>query len=139
MYNVIIRTCICHFFLFKDEISFAKIASQSHTYVGTHHEASNAVDGNTTTCMRTVEIGKNAPKETVWWKVDLGAVYNIYRINILFKNYEGYGVYFNFIFYNTVQDLKKKVWSYDQRFIKCFVYFYPVHGKYILFIKDKFI
>ncbi|XP_052694709.1 protein draper-like isoform X1 [Crassostrea angulata] len=41
--------------------------------------------------MRTLEIGQNAPKETVWWKVDLGAVYNIYRINILFRNYDGYG------------------------------------------------
>lgn len=26
----------------------------------------------------------------VWWRVDLGRVYNIYSINILFKNYEGY-------------------------------------------------
>uniref|UniRef100_A0A8W8NPB9 EGF-like domain-containing protein n=1 Tax=Magallana gigas TaxID=29159 RepID=A0A8W8NPB9_MAGGI len=27
----------------------------------------------------------------VWWKVDLGGVYNIYSINILFKNYDGSG------------------------------------------------
>lgn len=62
------------------------------------YDAGNAVDRNITACMRTQAIGKNTQKETVWWKVDLSAVYNIYRINILFKNYEGYGVYFNFIF-----------------------------------------
>lgn len=56
--------------------------------------ASNAVDRNTATCMRTKGIGRNSDDKTVWWKVDLGAVYNIYSISILFKHYDGYGVYY---------------------------------------------
>lgn len=54
------------------------------------------MDGNTATCMRTIVIGTglSTPDKTVWWKVDLGGVYNIYRISILFKNYDGYGVYY---------------------------------------------
>ncbi|XP_011423742.2 uncharacterized protein [Magallana gigas] len=80
-----------------DDLSFQKIATQSKPFVGTAgtnqlYEASNAVDGNTATCMRTIVIGTglSTPDKTVWWKVDLGGVYNIYRINILFKNYDGY-------------------------------------------------
>lgn len=38
--------------------------------------------------MRTQDIGGNTPYKTVWWKVDLGGVFSIYRINILFKDYE---------------------------------------------------
>lgn len=58
------------------------------------YDASNAVDGNRVTCMRTKEIGSNSPHKTVWWKVDLGGALHIYRINILFKNYEAaLGVY----------------------------------------------
>lgn len=56
--------------------------------------ASNAADRNTATCMRTNGIGRTLNDKTVWWKVDLGAVYNIYSINILFKHYDGYGVYY---------------------------------------------
>ena len=41
--------------------------------------------------MRTGEIGRNSPDQTVWWRVDLGKVYNIYSINIMFKNYDGLG------------------------------------------------
>lgn len=51
------------------------------------YDARYAVDGNTATCMRTKDIGVNSPEKTVWWKVDLGGVYNIYSINILFKYY----------------------------------------------------
>lgn len=40
--------------------------------------------------MRTRPIGRNSPDKTVWWKGDLGGVYNIYNINILFNNYDGY-------------------------------------------------
>lgn len=88
-----------YFFIFEDDISHNKIATQSHTYTGTigtnQYDASNAVDGNTETCMRTKEIGLRSPDKTVWWKVDLGGVLNIYSINILFKNYETiYGVYY---------------------------------------------
>ena len=53
--------------------------------------AGNAVDRDITTCMRTNPIGIAADK-TVWWKVDLGGVYNIFSVNILFKYYDGYGM-----------------------------------------------
>ena len=45
--------------------------------------------------MRTGPIGPNSPYKTAWWKVDLGGVYNIYSVNILFKNYDGYGMYYD--------------------------------------------
>ena len=77
---------------FKDDLSHAKDASQSHTLPGSGYGAENAVDGNPATCMRTEPIGRNSPYTTVWWKVDLGGVYNIYSVNILFKNYDGYGI-----------------------------------------------
>ena len=77
----------------KDDLSHNKDASQSHTYPGTTYGAESAVDGNTATCMRTKDIGPNSPDKTVWWKVDLGGVYNIYSVNILFKNYDGVGMY----------------------------------------------
>ena len=78
---------------FKDDMSYKKNASQSPTYPGTMYGAENAVDRNITTCMRTNEIGQNSPYKTVWWRVDLGGVFNIYSVNILFKNYNGYGMY----------------------------------------------
>ena len=77
---------------FKDDLSYNKNASQSHTYPGPLYGAGKAVDGNIATCMRTEAIGSNSPDKTVWWKVDLGGVYNIYSVNILFKNYDGYGM-----------------------------------------------
>ena len=77
---------------FKDDLSYNKDASQSHTASGIGYGAEKAVDGNTATCTRTHEIGPNSPFKTVWWKVDLGGVYNIYSVNILFKNYNGYGM-----------------------------------------------
>lgn len=83
-----------HIILSKDDISYHKAATQSHTYTGTGYDASNAVDGNTATCTRTKDIGNNARDKTVMWKVDLGGVHSIYRIGILFKNYDGYGVYY---------------------------------------------
>nr|XP_022307521.1 uncharacterized protein LOC111113519 [Crassostrea virginica] len=73
-----------------DDLSYKKVASQSRTYTGIRYDAGNAVDGNTTTCIRTQPIGVNSPDKTVWWKVDLGGVYNIYSVNILFKNYMDY-------------------------------------------------
>lgn len=39
--------------------------------------------------MKTADIGLTSEYKTVWWKVDLGGVYNIYSINMLFRNYEG--------------------------------------------------
>ena len=81
---------------FKDDLSYKKDASQSHTFpesvLGPGYGAEKAVDGDTATCMRTKEIGQNSQDKTVWWKVDLGGVYNIYSVNILFKNYDGYGI-----------------------------------------------
>lgn len=78
--------------LWIDDISYNKIATQSHT--NNNNDASKAVDGNTATCMQTKAIGSNSPEKTVWWKVDLGGIYSIYSISILFKNYDGYGLYF---------------------------------------------
>ena len=78
---------------FQDDLSYNKDASQSHTASGSGYGAEKAVDGNTATCMRTHAIGPNSPDKTVLWKVDLGGVYNIYSVNILFKNYDGEGMY----------------------------------------------
>ena len=85
--------CIC-----TDDLSKDKSATQSTTYPppgypSVTYVAGNAVDRHITTCMRTDVIGGNSPYQTVWWKVDLGGVYNIYSVNILFKNYDGYGMY----------------------------------------------
>ena len=81
------------YFPFIDDLSNMKDASQSPTYHGPGYGAELAVDGNTATCMRTESIGPNSFYKTVWWKVDLGGVFNIYSVNILFKNYDGYGMY----------------------------------------------
>lgn len=77
-----------------------KTATQSHNYVGTGSDASNAVDGNIATCMKSNGIGTNDPDKTVWWKVDLGRLYSFNSINIQFKNYDGYGVHY---YYTTMQ------------------------------------
>lgn len=76
-----------------DDLSYNKSAIQSHTYQGLLYNATNAVDKNPATCMRTLDIGNNSYYKTVWWRVDLGEVYSIYSINVLFKNYDGYGIY----------------------------------------------
>ena len=91
--KIIFHTKRAHDFVYQDDLSYNKNASQSHTFPGTGYGAENAVDGNTATCMRTEAIGQNNPYKTVWWKVDLGGVFNIYSVNILFKNYDGYGMY----------------------------------------------
>lgn len=53
--------------------------------------------------MRTDEIGKTSPQGKMWWKVDLGGVYNIYSVNILFKSYDGLG---NYVLICTLKCLK---------------------------------
>ncbi|XP_052694706.1 scavenger receptor class F member 1-like [Crassostrea angulata] len=73
-----------------DKLSYKKKATQSLTYPGPSSGASNAVDENTATCTRQYAIGLNSPHETVWWKVDLGGVNNIYSITISFKTYDGH-------------------------------------------------
>ena len=84
--------------IYADDLSNDKVATQSTTYphgsnVPYTYAAGNVVDRNKTTCMRTLPVGQNSPDKTVWWKVDLGGVYSIYSVNILFKNYPGYGMY----------------------------------------------
>ena len=84
--------------LFADDLSVNKVATQSTTVPPPNNDpskyaAGKAVDRDITTCMRTQPIGPTSPYKTVWWKVDLGGVYNIYSVNILFKNYDGYGIF----------------------------------------------
>ena len=85
------NVCLC-----TDDLSKGRVATQSTSYrymFPDLYKASNAVDRNITTCMRTEEIGGNSPDQTVWWKVDLGGVYNIYSVYILFRSYNEYGDY----------------------------------------------
>ena len=65
-----------------DDLSKNKRATQSKTYLSPTNAyiAENVVDRDVTTCMRTEPIGVNSPDKTVWWKVDLGGVYNIYSL-----------------------------------------------------------
>lgn len=81
------------FSFWKDDLSDHKTATQSTTSHGGEmlYGAGNAVDRNTLTCMRTTEIGTRSPYKTMWWKVDLGGLYSIYNINIIFRNYDGLG------------------------------------------------
>lgn len=90
---MVTRSLRCFFKSHIDDLSLNKVATQSHTYLGRYYDAGNAVDGNTTTCMRTEPIGPNNPDKTVWWRVDLGGLRNIYSISVLFKNYNDYGDY----------------------------------------------
>lgn len=82
-------------YFYTDDLSFKAVASQSKIAPGQPiaYAASKAVDRNITTCTRAEEIGRNAPDKTTWWKVDLNGTFNIFSINILFKNYENYGMY----------------------------------------------
>ncbi|XP_078329588.1 uncharacterized protein LOC111116900 [Crassostrea virginica] len=88
--SVFLARCVLIFAY--DDLSKHKVATQSTTYSSSIYTADNAVDRNITTCMRTNEIGLNSPNKTVWWKVDLGGVYNIYSVNVLFKNYYGHEI-----------------------------------------------
>ena len=74
-----------------------KDASQSTTYGASTSDANlyvagNAVDRDVTTCMRTSPIGGTSSYNSVWWRVDLGGVHSIYSVNIMFKNYDGWGI-----------------------------------------------
>lgn len=77
-----------------DDLSYNKVATQINTYNGQPHDAQYAVDRIRSTCMRTNDIGGTSLYQTMWWKVDLGGVYNIYSINILFKNNDAHGIWF---------------------------------------------
>lgn len=88
--------CLWFILLFSDDLSFGKIASQSQSFSfwGSYfYPAKNAIDRNTATCARTLAIGYRSRFKTVWWKVDLGRVHNLYNMGILFKSYDGYGMY----------------------------------------------
>lgn len=82
-------------YFYTDDLSFKAVASQSKIALGQPiaYAASNAVDRDIATCTRADEIGMNALDKTTWWKVDLNGTFNIFSINILFKNYENYGMY----------------------------------------------
>lgn len=74
---------------FLDDLSYNKIATQSPIYQrNSEYEANNALDRNITTCMRTQAIGLSSTDNSMWWKVDLGGLNNVYRITIMFKSYE---------------------------------------------------
>lgn len=77
-----------------DDLSFKAVASQSPIQSDPFnwYKANNALDRNTSTSMRTDQIGGNSWYKTMWWKVDLGGMYTIYSINILFKNYDYLGM-----------------------------------------------
>lgn len=82
-------------YLSVDDISFKAVTSQSPIFHGPSnlYEPNNAIDRNATTCMRTNEIGPGTPNKVTWWKADLRGVFNIYSINIVFRNYDGFGMY----------------------------------------------
>lgn len=82
----------------EDDLSYNKDATKfkNEKTADLKYKAELAVDRNITTCMRTDPIGKNTPAINTWWKVDLNHVCSIYRIGILFKNYNGYGLIFFF-------------------------------------------
>lgn len=87
---------ISNAYLFAENLSLKKNASQSPIMTPdplNRYRAGNAVDGNTGTCMRTNDTGTTALHKATWRKVDLGGVYNIYDINVLFKNYDSDGMY----------------------------------------------
>nr|XP_034322549.1 multiple epidermal growth factor-like domains protein 10 [Crassostrea gigas] len=58
--------------------------------MASNYDASKAVDRNPLTCMRANAVGQTSEDKIVWWKVDLGGIYRIYSINILFRSYDGY-------------------------------------------------
>ncbi|XP_056002467.1 multiple epidermal growth factor-like domains protein 10 isoform X2 [Ostrea edulis] len=49
--------------------------------------ANNAVDRIYSTCIGTDKIGPTSPEKTTWWFVNLGDVYSIYSVRILFKDH----------------------------------------------------
>ena len=95
IFSIGLLVSVQYCFTCTDDLSKNKVATQSTTAVSPTDVfvASKAVDRDITTCMRTILIGVNSPEKTVWWRVDLGGVYNIYSVNILFKNYNGYGIF----------------------------------------------
>lgn len=85
---------VLYMFFYLEDISYNKSTNQSHSHTDENYDASHAVDRNTLTCTRTYNIGLNSSHKTVWVTVDIGGIFNIHSINIQFKNYEGYGMFF---------------------------------------------
>lgn len=81
--------------LFTDNLSANKQTYQyRQTYTCPSCGAGKAVDGNMSTCMRTDDIGITTTYDSkTWWYVDLGGIYNVYNIRIVFKDYPGYSKY----------------------------------------------
>ena len=88
-------------YICTDDLSKNKVANQSTTALNPSnaYTAGNAVDGNIKTCMRTEDIGTTGSYHKMWWKVDLGGVYNIFSVDILFMNYPGFGIVLSYIIY----------------------------------------
>ncbi|XP_034321052.2 uncharacterized protein [Magallana gigas] len=85
--------CVLSSVFTYDDLSYNKTASQSTRVAWPFSDVSNAknaVDRNALSCTKAQYIGLNSPDKTLWWKVDLGGMYNIYSVNIIFKNYKGY-------------------------------------------------
>ena len=82
-----------------DDLSHKQRASQSSTelQINNASAAENAVDRIFSTCTRTKPIDTTNPDKTVWWKVDLGGVYNIHSVQIMFKNYNMQGIIINIL------------------------------------------
>lgn len=94
---------VCWNILFVDDISYKKVTTQSKTYKDRQdYDPNNAVDRRYSTCTRAPEIGQSSPDKSMWWKVDLGRMYAIYSVTIMFKKYEldkGLYLKMNFFFY----------------------------------------
>ncbi|XP_061170727.1 uncharacterized protein LOC133180175 [Saccostrea echinata] len=79
---------------YNEDLSRSKTTSQSKTWecvipaCMNYYISSNAVDRNEKTCARSTFIGEGATEKTVWWKVDMGDIYSIYSIDVLFENME---------------------------------------------------
>lgn len=96
LFNIVKFHCIYYEKIyFIDELSREKTATQSHTQKGSflgENGAHYAVDGSTSTCTKTIDIGTSSTYKDVWWKVDLGEIKSIYSIGIQFKNYGNEGI-----------------------------------------------
>lgn len=80
--------------LFTENLSKNKRTDQYRKIGLSKYDADRAVDGDNSTCMRTEDFGTTSvyDKKT-WWFVDLGGVYNVYNIRILFMDYLGESKY----------------------------------------------
>lgn len=66
--------------------------------------------------MRTQPIGPNNPDRTVWWRVDLGGLKNMYSISVLFKNYNDYGDYNLSLKLNLITDAHMQYYDTNPEF-----------------------